>query len=221
MRPIFETLAPPNGYLHAGAAGAGHFVKMVHNGIEYGLMQAYAEGFELLDASKYDLDLHAHRRALEPGQRRPLVAPRARRARAGRRPAASSPSRVTSRTPARDAGPSSRRSTTMCRRLSLAHALFARFRSRKDDAFSAQDASQRCENSSAGTRGGCASDDRDPADVLPRIRRRIAPPSPARWSSSAHPATSPTACCCRRSTTSRSTGACRRVSQSSASRAPR
>ena len=55
--PIFTTLAPPNGYLHVGGPGAGHYVKMVHNGIEYGLMQAYAEGFEIMHASDYDLDL--------------------------------------------------------------------------------------------------------------------------------------------------------------------
>jgi 6-phosphogluconate dehydrogenase len=58
-RPIFETLAPVGGYAHVGPSGAGHFVKMVHNGIEYGLLQAYAEGFELLDASRFDLDPHA------------------------------------------------------------------------------------------------------------------------------------------------------------------
>ena len=59
---IFADLAPSegNGYLHAGPSGAGHFVKMVHNGIEYGMMQAYAEGFELLEAKKeLDIDLHA------------------------------------------------------------------------------------------------------------------------------------------------------------------
>jgi 6-phosphogluconate dehydrogenase len=50
--PIFRTLAPPDGYLHVGPSGAGHFVKMVHNGIEYGLLQAYAEGYEILAASK-------------------------------------------------------------------------------------------------------------------------------------------------------------------------
>ncbi|MBA2670195.1 MAG: decarboxylating 6-phosphogluconate dehydrogenase [Gemmatimonadetes bacterium] len=55
--PIFRTLAPPDGYSHVGPPGAGHFVKMIHNGIEYGLMQAYAEGFELLKASEFDLDL--------------------------------------------------------------------------------------------------------------------------------------------------------------------
>jgi 6-phosphogluconate dehydrogenase len=55
--PIFLTLAPPNGYAHVGPAGAGHFSKMVHNGIEYGLLQAYGEGFEILKDSQYDYDL--------------------------------------------------------------------------------------------------------------------------------------------------------------------
>ncbi|HLI15708.1 MAG TPA: decarboxylating 6-phosphogluconate dehydrogenase [Acidimicrobiales bacterium] len=57
--PVFRALAPEGGYAHVGPVGAGHFVKMVHNGIEYGLMQAYAEGFELMAAaSEFDLDLH-------------------------------------------------------------------------------------------------------------------------------------------------------------------
>src|SRR6266571_881151 len=55
--PIFKTLAPKDGYAHVGPSGAGHFVKMVHNGIEYGLMQAYAECFEIMDHSEYELDL--------------------------------------------------------------------------------------------------------------------------------------------------------------------
>jgi 6-phosphogluconate dehydrogenase len=55
--PIFTTLAPEGGYLHVGPNGAGHFVKMIHNGIEYGMLQAYGEGFELLKASQFDLDL--------------------------------------------------------------------------------------------------------------------------------------------------------------------
>ncbi len=61
LTPIFEALAPgpESGWGHVGANGAGHFVKMVHNGIEYGLMQAYAEGFEIMKAkTDYDLDLH-------------------------------------------------------------------------------------------------------------------------------------------------------------------
>lgn len=57
LEPAFRTLAPPDGFLHCGASGAGHLVKMVHNGIEYGMMQAYAEGFDILHASPYGLDL--------------------------------------------------------------------------------------------------------------------------------------------------------------------
>ncbi len=56
LAPILDVLAPPDGWGHMGAAGSGHYVKMVHNGIEYGLMQAYAEGFELLHKSEYGLD---------------------------------------------------------------------------------------------------------------------------------------------------------------------
>jgi 6-phosphogluconate dehydrogenase len=53
LEPVFMTLAPEEGYLYCGPAGAGHFVKMVHNGIEYGMMQAYGEGFHILEASPY------------------------------------------------------------------------------------------------------------------------------------------------------------------------
>jgi 6-phosphogluconate dehydrogenase len=57
--PIFKTLAPPNGYAHMGPPGSGHYVKMIHNGVEYGMLQAYAEGYEILHASKdFKLDLH-------------------------------------------------------------------------------------------------------------------------------------------------------------------
>jgi 6-phosphogluconate dehydrogenase len=58
LEPIFTALAPEDGYAHVGASGAGHFTKMVHNGIEYGLMQAYAEGFEIIEHSEFDVDLH-------------------------------------------------------------------------------------------------------------------------------------------------------------------
>ncbi|MHB8376029.1 MAG: phosphogluconate dehydrogenase (NAD(+)-dependent, decarboxylating) [Dehalococcoidia bacterium] len=58
VEPVLKTLAPPNGYAHVGPTGAGHFVKMVHNGIEYGMMAAYGEGFELLAGSKFNVDLH-------------------------------------------------------------------------------------------------------------------------------------------------------------------
>jgi len=57
LAPILDVLAPPDGWRQFGEAGAGHFVKMVHNGVEYGLMQAYAEGFELMHKSRFDIDL--------------------------------------------------------------------------------------------------------------------------------------------------------------------
>jgi 6-phosphogluconate dehydrogenase len=57
LAPVLTTLAPPDGWLHVGPVGSGHYVKMIHNGIEYGMMQAYAEGFELMAASDYGLDL--------------------------------------------------------------------------------------------------------------------------------------------------------------------
>jgi 6-phosphogluconate dehydrogenase len=59
VEPALETLAPQKGYAYLGDAGAGHFAKMVHNGVEYGMMQAYAEGFEILNKSRYDYDLRA------------------------------------------------------------------------------------------------------------------------------------------------------------------
>jgi 6-phosphogluconate dehydrogenase len=57
VEPAFKTLAPPDGYAHVGAPGSGHFVKMVHNAVEYAMLQGYGEGFEMLQASGYDLDL--------------------------------------------------------------------------------------------------------------------------------------------------------------------
>src|SRR5918912_2589331 len=59
VEPALKTLAPEDGYAYMGGAGAGHFVKMVHNGVEYAMLQAYAEGFEIMQKSQYDLDLHA------------------------------------------------------------------------------------------------------------------------------------------------------------------
>jgi 6-phosphogluconate dehydrogenase len=56
--PVFKTLAPPDGCEYMGAVGAGHFTKMIHNGIEYGMMQSYAEGFEILEKSPYKIDMH-------------------------------------------------------------------------------------------------------------------------------------------------------------------
>ena len=57
LEPVFTSLAPPGGVLHCGASGSGHLVKMIHNGIEYGMMEAYAEGFDILRASPYGFDL--------------------------------------------------------------------------------------------------------------------------------------------------------------------
>jgi 6-phosphogluconate dehydrogenase len=67
MEPILRDLAPENGYGLMGPAGAGHFVKMVHNGIEYGMLQAYGEGYEILHASEYDLDLNDVTRVWQNG----------------------------------------------------------------------------------------------------------------------------------------------------------
>jgi 6-phosphogluconate dehydrogenase len=57
LAPLFVSLAPPQGWLHVGPCGSGHYVKMIHNGIEYAMMQGYAEGFELMSASEFGLDL--------------------------------------------------------------------------------------------------------------------------------------------------------------------
>ncbi len=59
IEPLFEALAQKNGYLYTGPLGSGHYLKMIHNGIEYGMMQAIAEGFEILEASPYDYDYEA------------------------------------------------------------------------------------------------------------------------------------------------------------------
>jgi 6-phosphogluconate dehydrogenase len=68
LEPIFTALAPPEGgYVYCGPPGAGHYTKMVHNGIEYGLMQAYAEGFEIMHASDYPLDLEKIAKAWNHG----------------------------------------------------------------------------------------------------------------------------------------------------------
>jgi 6-phosphogluconate dehydrogenase len=65
--PIFKTLAPPNGYGYMGTHGAGHFVKMVHNGVEYGMLQAYGEGFEIIEKSQFSPDLREVTRVWQNG----------------------------------------------------------------------------------------------------------------------------------------------------------
>ena len=67
LRPVFDSLAPPDGWAHVGPVATGHYTKMVHNGIEYGLMQAYAEGYELLTASDLDIDNDAAFRVWQKG----------------------------------------------------------------------------------------------------------------------------------------------------------
>ena len=80
LAPILDVLAPPDGWRHFGATGAGHFVKMVHNGVEYGMMQAYAEGFDLMHQSDVPDRAQGGRGALEPRLGRALLAVRAGRA---------------------------------------------------------------------------------------------------------------------------------------------
>jgi 6-phosphogluconate dehydrogenase len=67
VQPAFDALAPEGGFAHVGPTGAGHFTKMVHNGVEYGLMQAYAEGYELLSAADLDIDVDAALRSWRHG----------------------------------------------------------------------------------------------------------------------------------------------------------
>ena len=110
-QPVFDALAPEGGFVHTGAAGTGHFTKMVHNGIEYGLMQAYAEGYELLARSGLDIDAKGALSALAAGERGALLAARP----ASCAPSSSAPAstgwRRSRRTPARDAGPCRRPSS--------------------------------------------------------------------------------------------------------------
>lgn len=67
LNPVFATLAPPEGHIYCGVSGAGHFTKMIHNGIEYGMMQAYAEGFEIMEKSPFEIDLHGISKVWQQG----------------------------------------------------------------------------------------------------------------------------------------------------------
>jgi 6-phosphogluconate dehydrogenase len=67
VQPVFDALAPEGGFVHVGPVGAGHFTKMVHNGIEYGVMQSYAEGYELLTAADIDIDANGALKAWQHG----------------------------------------------------------------------------------------------------------------------------------------------------------
>ena len=118
LEPIFKTLAPPGGYMHVGGPGAGHYVKMVHNGIEYGLMQAYAEGFEIMHASDYKLDLAGSPTCGCRGRSSGRGFLSSRRGRSAPTARTSTICAGSSRTPARAAGRCRKRSTTMFRRRS-------------------------------------------------------------------------------------------------------
>ena len=117
VQPIFDALKPEgdSGFVHAGEVGAGHFAKMVHNGIEYGLMQAYAEGWELLEATDLVTDVRKVFESWQQGTVDPVLAARPGRARARRRRAPGEAARLRRRTPARAVGPCRPRSTTPCR----------------------------------------------------------------------------------------------------------
>ncbi len=136
LEPIFLTLAPTDGYLRVGDHGAGHYVKMIHNGIEYGLMQAYAEGFELMHASDYKVDLGAVATLWNQGSvvRSWLLELTARALAEDRGPLR--PSRATSRIPAKDAGRCTRAIDRGVPLPVMTAALFTRFRSREDNPFS-------------------------------------------------------------------------------------
>jgi 6-phosphogluconate dehydrogenase len=116
--PIFDALRPEGprdeGFVHAGKVGAGHYTKMVHNGIEYGLMHAYAEGYELLEKKDIVDQRAGGVQGLEPRHRGALLAARPDGQGAGGEPGPGT-SRTTPPTPARAAGPSRRQSTSACR----------------------------------------------------------------------------------------------------------
>ena len=195
LDPIFKTLAPgrgtipptpgregrdpsvEEGYLYAGPCGAGHFVKMVHNGVEYGLMQAYAEGFDILrnaDAPTVDAgaSLHLrrrrHRRSVAARQRRLVVAARPHGERAGARGASSNPIPAMSRIRARAAGRCRRRSTRRCRpRCCRPRSTRASARARST--LSPRRSSRRCARASAGM---WSPRSRDAPRALSVLRRR-------------------------------------------------
>ena len=220
LEPIFMDLAPEDGYAHVGASGAGHFMKMVHNGIEYGLMQAYAEGFEVLEKSEFDLDLARDRRHLALRLRRPLVAARApaRRAREGRRrPAAHQGLRRGLRRGPLDDPRGDRRGRARARDHA---ALYARFASRQDESFAAKIIAA-LRNEFGGHAVKSANDRRRSRTRSSKGSSCGARRTRACSSSSARPATSRSASCSPRSTRSRTGACCRRSSPSSASRAPR
>ena len=137
MEAVFQTLAQDEGYAYMGPSGAGHYVKMVHNGIEYGLLQAYAEGFELMEASAYDLDL---RKIAALWDRGSVV--RSWLLQLAERALAEDPDLATIRGYVEDSGEGRWTVQEAIDRdvpaTVLTYALFARFRSRQEDSFGAK-----------------------------------------------------------------------------------
>lgn len=136
-QPLFRSLAPRDGYAHVGPSGAGHFVKMVHNGIEYGLLEAYGEGFEILQQAEFKLDLHRLARLWNRGGvirswLLELAESALKKDRSLRRVRGFVEDSGTGRWALRDAVERGVPAPA------LALALFARFRSRQEDSFSAK-----------------------------------------------------------------------------------
>jgi 6-phosphogluconate dehydrogenase len=137
IEPIIKTLAPKNGYLYCGPCGAGHYVKMVHNGIEYAMMEAYGEGFELLKASPFGKDLNLGDIAYLWNQGSVV---RSWLLELLERALSKDPSLSNVRSYVEDSGEGRWTVEEAIERkvpaTSLAHSLFKRYRSRQDDSFS-------------------------------------------------------------------------------------
>ena len=229
LAPILDVLAPPTneqsraaigprGWLHFGPSGAGHYVKMVHNGVEYGLMQAYAEGFDVFDKCEYELDNAkiAHLWGQGSVVRSWLCELAARAFEADGNDLGSDRGlhRGLRRGALDDRGRDRpRRPHAGDHRLAVrAPALARQRRLRRPRAGGAaqpvrrpRGQERRGAEMAVAAEGQAGVEQREPADRGPGAACRSPPP---RWSSSAPPATSPGANCCRRSTTSPTTGCC-------------
>ena len=227
LAPILDVLAPPHteehgpGWGHFGPTGAGHYVKMVHNGVEYGMMQAYAEGFSLFDACEYELDNAKIAHLWMQGsvvrswlcelaalafeqEGNDLDAARALRGGLGRGP-------LDGRGRDRQAHPDAGDHDVAVRALLLARAE----RLRRQGQRGAAQPVRRPRRARPPTRWRRRSRTRSSrwptVEQQPTRSSRASSGCPStrrRWSSSAAPATSPTASCCRRSTTSRTRARC-------------
>ena len=219
LAPILDVLAPPDGWRHFGDAGAGHFVKMVHNGVEYGIMQAYAEGFELMYKSKFPIELKEVADLWMHGSVvRSWLLELAERAfdAGGQRPRGDQGPRLGLRRGPLD--DRRRRSTSTCPTPVMAASLYARFYSRGEGDYThrvlAALRGQFGGHAVERTAGGAEPMAVETAPARARSRTRSSRGSSGsrsrrrRSSSSARPATSRTASCCPRSTTSRTRARC-------------